>query len=177
MNFKVIPSIRRSNGWPYEKSCAPDFIKVDIGMYSSTSGDDRGFALYFQHNRTWINSLGAEWRNEIQLGTNQILASSFYQPLDIAQRFFVEPEVFFNQDWENVFYEGNDIRDSVRVHFTCFGSSSLDVEAYAYVSARDKAEFQEIQETLLLRIMECIDSTGGQLSTPVHYPDRGLDYQ
>jgi NTE family protein len=94
---------------PYEKSWAPDYIKVDIGMYASTSGDDRGFTLYFQHNRTWINSLGAEWRNEIQVGTNQILSTSFYQPLDIAQRFFVEPKVFWNQNWENVFYDGNDI--------------------------------------------------------------------
>jgi NTE family protein len=94
---------------PYEKSWAPDYIKVDLGMYASTSGDDRGFALYLAHKRTWINSLGAEWRNEIQFGTDQILSTSFYQPLDIAQRFFVEPKVFWNQNWENVFYDGNDI--------------------------------------------------------------------
>jgi NTE family protein len=94
---------------PYEKSWAPDFIKVDVGLYSSTSGDDRGFALYFQHVRTWIDSLGAQWRNEIQFGTNQILSTSFYQPLDIPQRFFVEPKAFWNQDWQNVFYDGNEI--------------------------------------------------------------------
>jgi len=94
---------------PYEKNWAPDFIKVDLGMYSSTSGDDRAFALYFQHERTWINSLGAQWRNEIQFGTNQNLSTSFYQPLDIAQRFFVEPKVFWNQDWESVFFDGNEI--------------------------------------------------------------------
>ena len=94
---------------PYEKSWAPDYIKVDLGMYASTSGDDRGFALYLAHNRTWINSLGAQWRNEIQFGTNQILSTSFYQPLDIAQRFFIEPKLFWNQEWENVFYDGNDV--------------------------------------------------------------------
>lgn len=94
---------------PYEKSWAPDYIKVDLGMYASTSGDDRSFALYLQHDRTWINSLGAQWRNEIQFGTNQFLSTSFYQPLDIAQRFFVEPKAFWNQAWENVFYDGNDV--------------------------------------------------------------------
>jgi NTE family protein len=94
---------------PFEKTWAPDFIKVDVGLYSSTSGDDRGFALYFQHIRTWIDSLGAQWRNEIQFGTNQILSTSFYQPLDIPQRFFVEPKAFWNQDWQNVFYDGNEI--------------------------------------------------------------------
>jgi NTE family protein len=94
---------------PYEKSWAPDYIKVDLGMYASTAGDDRGFALYFQHERTWINSLGAQWRNEIQFGTNQILSTSFYQPIDVAQRFFVEPKAFWSQDWQNVFYQGSDI--------------------------------------------------------------------
>jgi NTE family protein len=103
---------------PYEKSWGPDFIKVDLGMYASTSGDDWGFALYLQHKRTWINSLGAQWRNEILLGTNQTLSSSFYQPLDVAQRYFVEPKVFWNQNWQNVFYYGNDI---ARYQFTDLG--------------------------------------------------------
>src|SRR5271167_2767998 len=49
---------------PYEKSWGPDFIKVDLGAYGTTSGDNRGFVLYLQHERTWINSLGAQWRNE-----------------------------------------------------------------------------------------------------------------
>ncbi len=57
--------------------------------------------------------------------------------------------------------------ESVRVRFLSFGLSSLQVEAFAYVLTRDTSEFLEIQETLLLRIMECIDSTGGQLSFPV----------
>jgi NTE family protein len=94
---------------PYEKSWAPDFIKIDLGMYASTSGDDRGFALYLQHNRTWIDRRGAQWRNEIQFGTTQILSTSFYQPLDIAQHYFVEPKVFWNRDWENVFFDGYEI--------------------------------------------------------------------
>jgi MscS family membrane protein len=58
-------------------------------------------------------------------------------------------------------------RESVRVRFLSFGSSSLDIEANAYVLARDRSQFLEIQETLLLRIMECIESIGCQLSMPV----------
>jgi NTE family protein len=94
---------------PYEKSWAPDFIKLDLGMYASTTGDDRGLAFYLQHTRTWVDSLGAQWRNELQLGTNQTLASSFYQPLDVPQRIFVEPKVFWDRDWQNVFYGGDDV--------------------------------------------------------------------
>jgi NTE family protein len=52
-----------------------------------------------------MNSLGAEWRNEVQLGYFNNLSTSFYQPLDIAQRFFVEPRMFWTRSWEDVFYD------------------------------------------------------------------------
>jgi NTE family protein len=105
---------------PYEKSWGPDFIKVDLGMYASASGDDRGFVLYLQHDRVWINSLGAQWRNEIQFGTDQLLTTSFYQPLDVAQRFFVEPKAFWDRKWENVFYDDNNV---ARYQFGDLGGS------------------------------------------------------
>jgi len=56
--------------------------------------------------------------------------------------------------------------DSVRVTFLRLGSSSLDVEVFAYVLARDWDQFLEIQEGLLLRIMEAIESTGVQIALP-----------
>jgi MscS family membrane protein len=56
--------------------------------------------------------------------------------------------------------------DSARVRFLRFGSASLDVEVSAYVFARDGNQFLEIQERLLLRIMECIESTGVQIAVP-----------
>jgi NTE family protein len=108
-NLKGDPDHATLEWLPYEKSWGPDFINVDVGMYASTAGDDRGFLLYLQHDRTWINSLGAQWRNEIQLGTDQIVSTSFYQPFDVAQRFFAEPKIFWNQYWENVFFNGDDI--------------------------------------------------------------------
>jgi NTE family protein len=94
---------------PYEKSWGPNFVKVDLGAYATTSGDNRGFVLYLQHERDWINFLGAQWRNELQFGTDQVLSTSFYQPLDVAQRFFIEPKVFWDRNWENAFYNDNDI--------------------------------------------------------------------
>jgi NTE family protein len=94
---------------PFEKSWGPHFVKVDLGAYATTSGDNRGFVLYLQHERDWINSLGAQWRNEIQFGTDQVLSTSFYQPFDVAQRFFIEPKLFWNRNWENVFYYDSDV--------------------------------------------------------------------
>jgi NTE family protein len=94
---------------PRVKSWGPNYLKVDFGLYAAASGDERGLVLYLQHERSWVNSLGGEWRNELQLGSEQLLQTSFYQPLDVTQRFFVEPKAFWNRDWENVFYAGNDV--------------------------------------------------------------------
>jgi NTE family protein len=67
------------------------------------------FALYGRHVRTWVNSLGAQWFNELQLGGETLLTTGFYQPLDIAHRFFVEPRLNFSRSLEDVF------RDDERV--------------------------------------------------------------
>jgi hypothetical protein len=53
----------------------------------------------------------------------------------------------------------------VRVSFLRVGASAFDVEVVAYVETRKGAEFLAIQEMLLLRIMECIDSAGVKLAT------------
>jgi len=93
---------------PKEKSWGPNFLKFDLGLYASAGGD-AGFVFYARQERRWLNSLGLQWRNELQLGYNNILASSLYQPLDSAQRFFVEPEIFFTQTREYIYYDNERI--------------------------------------------------------------------
>jgi MscS family membrane protein len=55
---------------------------------------------------------------------------------------------------------------SVRVRFLRFGASSLDIEIFAYVLARDWNQFLEIQEGLHLGILECVESSGVQFAFP-----------
>ena len=57
-------------------------------------------------------------------------------------------------------------QDSVRVRFLGFGSSSLDLDLFAYVYARDWNHFLEIQEGLLLQIMKIVQETGAQIALP-----------
>jgi MscS family membrane protein len=57
-------------------------------------------------------------------------------------------------------------RDSVRVRFLGFGSSSLDVDVFAYVHAKDWSAFLEIQEGFLIAIMEIIQQAGAQIALP-----------
>jgi NTE family protein len=89
---------------PREKNWGPNYLKADLGLYTSADGD-LTFSLYGRHVRTWVNRLGAEWRNELQFGGDSLLASSFYQPLDISQRFFIEPRLAYSAQFENIFLD------------------------------------------------------------------------
>jgi NTE family protein len=90
--------------WPQEKRWGPNYLKFDLGLYGSEDGD-LGFVVYAKHTRTWLNALGAEWRNEVQLGYFNNLSTSFYQPLDVAQRFFIEPKLMWTRSWEDIFVD------------------------------------------------------------------------
>lgn len=57
-------------------------------------------------------------------------------------------------------------RSSVRARFLAVNSSSLDVEVFAYLYARDVNAFFEIQEHLLISIMEVIREAGTELAFP-----------
>jgi MscS family membrane protein len=68
----------------------------------------------------------------------------------------------------SVLKESQDLQfDSVRVRFLRIGISSLDVEIFAYVLAHDWNQFLEIQERLLLRILECVESSGVRFAFPL----------
>jgi len=91
---------------PREKRWGPNYLKFDLGMYSSAGGD-LAFAIHGKHMRTWINGLGAEWRNVVQLGYDNLYKTSFYQPLSVAQRWFVEPRLVAQRTVEELFYDGD----------------------------------------------------------------------
>lgn len=93
---------------PKEKSYGPNYLRFDLGLYVSEGGD-LGFNIYAQHKRTWLNSLGGQWQNDIQLGRENFLITSLYQPLDIAQTFFVAPQIFLVRSDEDIFYDNDRI--------------------------------------------------------------------
>ena len=93
---------------PKEKSWGPNYLKFDLGLYGSLGGDS-GFILYMKQERRWLNSLGLQWRNELQIGYNNIVSTSLYQPLDVGQTFFVEPKAFWTRDTEYIYYENDRI--------------------------------------------------------------------
>ncbi len=73
-----------------EKSWGPNYLRFGLGLSSDFRGDAY-YNLLARYRRTWLNSLGAEWRSEVQIGRTDRLLTELYQPLDDAQSVFVAP--------------------------------------------------------------------------------------
>jgi MscS family membrane protein len=56
--------------------------------------------------------------------------------------------------------------DPARVRFVGYGSSSLDVEVFAYVATQDRNEFVAIQEDVMLRIKDIVEDAGCGFAFP-----------
>lgn len=91
---------------PEEKPWGPDYLRFDVGFVSASAGD-AGFLLRADHDRTWINALGGRWSNTLQLGRTALYETTLFQPLGLAQRFFVEPVLRASRTLEDV-YRGED---------------------------------------------------------------------
>lgn len=66
-----------------------------------------------QHTRTWVNSWGAEWTNELQLGDVRRTGTHFYQPLGPASDFFAEASLGTAKSDFDIF--GNGFRRTDRI--------------------------------------------------------------
>jgi NTE family protein len=115
------PDARVLEWLPREKRWGPDYLRFDLGLHGSEGGD-LAFVLYGEHTRTWVNALGAQWRNKVQIGYENLLSTSLYQPLDGSQRFFVEPRLAWGRTWEDVFV------DEDRLARYAFGDLGLEVD-------------------------------------------------
>ncbi|HZF30732.1 MAG TPA: patatin-like phospholipase family protein [Gammaproteobacteria bacterium] len=91
---------------PVEKPWGPNFFRADLGLAAYEAGDMFAI-LRADHDRTWVNSRGGRWHNALQLGRQSIATTDFYQPIDVRQRFFVQPIVLFQENREDVYLDGD----------------------------------------------------------------------
>jgi len=84
------------------KSWGPNFLQFGISLEDDFEGST-GFNLEARMTRAGLNRLGAEWRNDLRLGTDPKLFSEFYQPLSFDSRWFVAPRIEMSQSNLNVF--------------------------------------------------------------------------
>ncbi len=91
---------------PTERARGPDYFRFGLRLQSDFQGEGN-FNLLAFYNKTWINRLGAEWRTFGQVGRDPAISTEFYQPLDLAGRFFVAPRAFAGERLWDIFFEGD----------------------------------------------------------------------
>jgi len=89
---------------PREKEWGPDYVRFGLGLATDFQGENY-FNILAQYRRTWLNRLGGEWLNEVQVGKNTFFSSEFIQPVEERGRYFVAPYVKFGQDLRGVFFD------------------------------------------------------------------------
>jgi NTE family protein len=87
---------------PVEKPWGPDYLRFGVNLQADAM-DSSSWMLRFGYHKTLINSLGAEFIAALDLGSDYGGMLDFYQPLDPAQRFFVEARVDYRKESQNIF--------------------------------------------------------------------------
>lgn len=81
---------------PRPKSWGPNYLNFGVALEDDFEGTT-AFNVSARMTRAGVNSLGAEWRNDLQLGTEPHLVSEFYQPVSFDSRYFVAPRIDLRQ--------------------------------------------------------------------------------
>ena len=93
---------------PREKSWGPHYVRFGLSM-TTTGASDAGFTLVARSSQTALNSAGAEWVNQFQLGRIGAFLSEFYQPFSAGSRWFVAPRVTLKRASSNLYLGDSDI--------------------------------------------------------------------
>lgn len=137
-----------------EKSWGPDYLRFGLGLSSDFTGDAY-FNLLASYRQTWLNSLGAEWRNDIQLGRTSRLASEFYQPLDARNYFFVAPNASIERRSTDL-YRDHDAIASYDMNSTLLG---FDIGSQFY-------RYGELRIGLVSGVLKPTLDTGPEVLSP-----------
>ncbi len=85
-----------------ERSWGPNYLRFGFAVESDFKGMSR-YNMLFDYTRRWVNSLGAEWKVQIDIGTPSGVYSEFYQPFTTKGLFFVSPYVRYKREPYTVF--------------------------------------------------------------------------
>jgi NTE family protein len=88
-----------------EKPWGPDYLLFGVGFSTDLQGENT-FGLRMRYKRTWLNSLGGEWDNDVSLGTTNYYRTELYQPLNLAQTVFTAPYGGIGTTTDNIFAQG-----------------------------------------------------------------------
>ncbi len=90
------------------KSWGPKVLQFGLSLEDNLSGDT-SFNVNTRITHSGLNALDAELRTDLQLGTQPLISTEFYQPLSFDTRYFVAPRISVGEESFNVFLEGASI--------------------------------------------------------------------
>ena len=110
VDYRIIPEdagtgvefSTRSKDW------GPNFLQFGLSLQDDFEGNT-SFNVSSRLTRAGVNRLGAEWRTDLQLGTEPLLSTEFYQPLSFDSRYFVAPRLGASQTNFNVFIDDENL--------------------------------------------------------------------
>ena len=83
-----------------EKVWQPNYVSFGLHIADDFEGGS-SYELLGGYTHTGINGLGAEWRNEFEIGNTRYYYTEFYQPVDDSGAFFVAPEAeYLNETYD-----------------------------------------------------------------------------
>ncbi len=91
---------------PVEKPWGPDYVLLGIGLSTDFEGS-ADYRVTGMYRRTWMNSLGAEWRTLGQLGADRWVLSEWYQPLQVSGPWFLAGGASSRSKPLRIFQEGH----------------------------------------------------------------------
>ncbi|MCG8125140.1 MAG: hypothetical protein N0E55_14460, partial [Candidatus Thiodiazotropha taylori] len=101
-----------------EKEWGPNYLR--FGLTMETNFDGSGiFNLASSHTMTPINSMGGEWRTELQIGHDQRITTELYQPLDNHLRYYFRTLLGYYETHAGVFESGRQVVD-LNVNYSNF---------------------------------------------------------
>ncbi len=116
-----------------EKEWGPNYLRFGMALESDFEGAS-SYNILVDYTRRWMNSLGGEWKTQIDIGSPSGIYSEFYQPLTASRLFFIDPHVEWKQ--RNVaIYNDNDRSAEYRVSGYELGLD-VGIQPWMYGEAR-----------------------------------------
>jgi NTE family protein len=143
---------------PVEKSWGPDYLRFGVNL-ASDFRSNADYNLRAIYRRTWLNRLGAEWQLGGQIGSEQFLATEFYQPLDHGHHGFVRPFASISSRVIGLYNDGDrlaeynvrDLRGGLEagLNLGIYGQSSVGWRVRRTKSSRDTGSplFPDVNES------------------------------
>jgi NTE family protein len=104
-----------------DKSWGPNYLRFGLNMDNDFQGGSY-YNILADYTMTQLNPLGAEWKNQFQIGRTSMYHTDFYQPVDYANTFFIDPEFKVQRNISDI-YNGSSRIAQYQVDSTEGGAS------------------------------------------------------